>query len=613
MEFVDELQLNINSKFENYNPLEESDSENAPPESLYDELFYLFKEYSVSKEEFKYIKEHTINDSKFYDLKTQVEMLRRDMNSTAHNIDEISTLHKNKLNTLKNEIRDAFALAMSKTDLSEFTNLRDQLRKMTPMTEFKKMYSTISMYATRDEIQTMKYKLEESLKTEDIMSQIKETKSFFEQQINKFIMKDDFSETFKMIDDSLENYRKVIHEQTKKLSKLKDDQSDIKEKLSHKLDASYIEQENKKIWDNFSNYCSFQHLADFRKEIRPKVKSCEKIVCDCIQICTENKAMIRRFDEVICEKASKFTIIKLYKDIEVFLEKEKFRDFKNVFEASCKGFNGKIIELKAELDQLHIKLSGELTDLLEDTAKIVKKSIISEIGGSPIDSKELAKLLLLKADKSLLENEMKNKADVDHINYNDNKIHLIENQFKQFLQVFIGVLKTSLAKSVYIPNNEHVNDTASYLNQVESIYSKFSNCSQKDLHKIPKIKSRMLEDLKHNSKSHLKIDRIKLPFKASQILKRGRQALSPDFSLSASGSKSLLPSPFLSRDPSKNLSKSSMYMSKILDKASLEGTLDGSQLEIRNSKAGESLGPSGVEGFKVDVMRKNVGRKRGAL
>ena len=58
-------------------------------------------------------------------------------------------------------------------------------------------------------------------------------------------------------------------------------------------------------------------------------------------------------------------------------------------------------------------------ELLEDAAKIVKKSIISEIGGSPIDSKELAKLLLLKADRSLVENELKTKANVNHINFND--------------------------------------------------------------------------------------------------------------------------------------------------------------------------------------------------
>jgi len=48
-----------------------------------------------------------------------------------------------------------------------------------------------------------------------------------------------------------------------------------------------------------------------------------------------------------------------------------------------------------------------------------KKSIISELGGSPIDSKELAKHLLLKADRSLVELELKKKADVGHINFND--------------------------------------------------------------------------------------------------------------------------------------------------------------------------------------------------
>lgn len=53
-------------------------------------------------------------------------MLKRDVNTTAHSIDELSVANKNKFNSLKNEIQDAFGLAMAKTDLSDFTALRDQ-------------------------------------------------------------------------------------------------------------------------------------------------------------------------------------------------------------------------------------------------------------------------------------------------------------------------------------------------------------------------------------------------------------------------------------------------------------------------------------------------------
>ena len=91
-------------------------------------------------------------------------------------------------------------------------------------------------------------------------------------------------------------------------------------------------------------------------------------------ICEENKSMIRRFDEVLCDKASKFSIVKVYKgkegfmvysvDIEVFLEKEKFKNFRQEYENGWKQLNGKINNLRGDMEQLHIKLSGELTGLI---------------------------------------------------------------------------------------------------------------------------------------------------------------------------------------------------------------------------------------------------------
>lgn len=74
---------------------------------------------------------------------------------------------------------------------------------------------------------------------------------------------------------------------------------------------------------------------------------------------------------------------------------------------------------------------------------------------------------------------MKKKADVGHINHNDAKIHLLERQLKNLLQVIMGIMKTSLAKSVQFPKNESVNDTADILNQLESIFTKFSQDSDK--------------------------------------------------------------------------------------------------------------------------------------
>jgi len=145
------------------------------------------------------------------------------------------------------------------------------------------------------------------------MVKFEETKSFFEKQIDNFIMKDDFSETFKNIDDQLESFQKVIFEQSKEGRKLKEEIRGVINILNKKSEKTRVESEFKRLWSNFSKYWAYQHLDHFRNEINPMIDNCKINTNKCIAICEENKSMIRRFDEVMCDKASRFSIIKLYK------------------------------------------------------------------------------------------------------------------------------------------------------------------------------------------------------------------------------------------------------------------------------------------------------------
>ena len=79
--------------------------------------------------------------------------------------------------------------------------------------------------------------------TEEIMSKFEETKSFFEEKIDKFIMKDDFSETFKTIDESLESYQQAIFEQSDNMKKLKDELRMTIERLNKKSENSRVDKE----------------------------------------------------------------------------------------------------------------------------------------------------------------------------------------------------------------------------------------------------------------------------------------------------------------------------------------------------------------------------------
>lgn len=80
--------------------------------------------------------------------------------------------------------------------------------------------------------------------------------------------------------------------------------------------------------------------------------------------------MIRRFDEVLCEKASKFAVTQLYKgkllcslvlDLQIYTKEEKFSGFKKEYETNNSQTDQRLKNLKLELDNLHIELSEELS------------------------------------------------------------------------------------------------------------------------------------------------------------------------------------------------------------------------------------------------------------
>ena len=114
----------------------------------------------------------------------------------------------------------------------------------------------------------------------------------------------------------------------------------------------------------------------------------------------EMKAIIKRFDEVIWEKASKFAIEKIYKDIEIF---HKIKDFE-VYVKDHNKCHDEIKEQFRELDQginvVELNLSEELAIAMKKAETDIKHKILSEIGGKPLNRRDIIKLIANKVDKT---------------------------------------------------------------------------------------------------------------------------------------------------------------------------------------------------------------------
>lgn len=108
---------------------------------------------------------------------------------------------------------------------------------------------------------------------------------------------------------------------------------DANDFILKKLNKKEFYEVTQKIWKHFDRFWEFQNLADFEGKINPLVRQWKENVDNWISACLKNESIIKRFDEIMCEKASKFSIDEVRRDIGSYL---KIEDLNKHMEANNK-------------------------------------------------------------------------------------------------------------------------------------------------------------------------------------------------------------------------------------------------------------------------------------
>jgi len=82
------------------------------------------------------------------------------------------------------------------------------------------------------------------------------------------------------------------------------------------------------LWSNFDNCIQFEHLQQHKTYIDPIVKDCKEKVEIFTQDLHDTRLIIRRFDEVILNKSSKFEVDNLRTELNDFLKNVDFEKYK---------------------------------------------------------------------------------------------------------------------------------------------------------------------------------------------------------------------------------------------------------------------------------------------
>ena len=93
--------------------------------------------------------------------------------------------------------------------------------------------------------------------------------------------------------------------------------------LARKSDKS----EMGKVWEQFKSYALYQDLKDLYGKVIPPLSAFETKMNEMCSGYEQSREMIRRYDEIISEKANKTAVKEVYEIMRNFIKIDKLKEF----------------------------------------------------------------------------------------------------------------------------------------------------------------------------------------------------------------------------------------------------------------------------------------------
>lgn len=107
--------------------------------------------------------------------------------------------------------------------------------------------------------------------------------------------------------DALERIKEDLNEMYQYAKRIETELKGVQNILPKKAEQLEV----RRVWKNFENYCSYQELKDLYNKVMPTLQRYDAKMMDMSRDYERSKEIIRRYDEVLLEKANKLAVKEL--------------------------------------------------------------------------------------------------------------------------------------------------------------------------------------------------------------------------------------------------------------------------------------------------------------
>ena len=209
------------------------------------------------------------------------------------------------------------------------------------------MSEDIQMLKTRIDI--MKEEVVKSAKSEDISRLIDKLLNDINESNQKYVTREALDSRLSIYDAKIMKIKKNFKNQFHLFKKLEEDLESTNKKFDKVVSNVEFEEEIDKIWNNFktySNFCQFRHLKEHMDKVDPILQSCTHLLEKYKKDNQASKEIIHRFDEVLLQKASKFSVDKVEKELKAVCLKTSLEELKQEFEKKVQKNQDNIVNTR---------------------------------------------------------------------------------------------------------------------------------------------------------------------------------------------------------------------------------------------------------------------------
>ncbi|CDW74827.1 UNKNOWN [Stylonychia lemnae] len=340
--------------------------------------------------------------------------------------------------------------------LQEVSDIHQKLEMVATQEQVQVTQNKFLEYCTLTDLQRVVGHFDNFAKRNEFTKLQDKNKQFKSQIKMHFKQQEEFSDTLQFI---REDFAKKLDTKLSLDAHNKKIDEDIKTRiqaqfqtLSQEVKQRTTQEETSRLWKNFQTYAEYNDLKELYNKVVPEVQKFEESLLDLNRECRKTQEIVRRFDEVILDKASKQNIRELYKKLDDYVERDLFIDYKADNNVKFQNFNNKQAKLEESLDYLGKNINKDIIQVVKK--EMTQQGIKLQTGlqnPNPINltEGELKGYLESKADKvDVIEirNTKSNKQDTE------NSIKWIELLHKYIKNV--SVLQTEIAKQMQSSSTE---------------------------------------------------------------------------------------------------------------------------------------------------------------